>query len=118
MPLPNAALEPARTRAAGKLPVGARAAVLALAITLAITMTMSPAMASAAAAKPAPASDIATTIMADPHYATAAKAYARRRGYQAERPVAKRSNFLPVVSLVAVAATGVTFAAKGIPASH
>lgn len=114
MPLPNAALEPARTRAAGKLPVGARAAVLALAITLA----MSPAMASAAAAKPAPASDIATTIMADPHYATAAKAYARRRGYQAERPVAKRSNFLPVVSLVAVAATGVTFAAKGIPASH
>ena len=69
-------------------------------------------------AKPAPAGDIATTIMADPHYAMAAKTYVRRRGYQAERPVAKRSNFLPVVSAVVVAATGVTLAAKGLPASH
>lgn len=66
----------------------------------------------------APAGDIATTIMANPHYAMAAKAYARRRGYQAERPVASRSNFLPVVSLVAAAATGVTLAAKGAPASQ
>ena len=112
MTLPNAALKPARTGAVGNSLAGALAIFLAMA------------MASTAGAKPAPAgdlattSDIATTIMANPHYAMAAKAYARRRGYQAERPVANRSNFLPVVSVVAVAATGVTLAAKGTPASH
>ena len=89
-----------------KVAIGATALMLAIA-------TVGP-----ACAKPAIGRDIATTILADPHYVMATKGHTRRRGYQAERPVANGSNFLPIVSAVVAAATGVTLASQGVAASH
>lgn len=76
----------------------------------------------AAFAKDAPSGDIASKIMSNPQYISAAKNYAMRHGklrhgYQAEASVPALSTFLPIAVVAAVATTAVAVGTKGSSAS-